>query len=177
MKNVMSAISRTIGVIIIIIIVIMFALKGCIIKSWSHPPENSTYAIYGDDGRIMKLIFLEKTKAIFYYKESFDFEEAVQVDLRGVYGTNYIGGLWHLTGHGTIFGFRIYPNDVRPVSAEMTVEKRYLKGNRDSTFTKTGKTTYPVFLIRDDAINFSDMWLEQEEPDIDFINEILNKLK
>ena len=59
------------------------------------------------------------------------------------------------------------------MSAEMTVEKRYLKGNGDSTFTKTGKTTYPVLLIRDDAINFSDMWLEQEEPDIDISNEIL----
>ena len=176
MKNVMSAIPRIIGVVVIIIVII-FAFKGCIIESWSHPPENSTYAIYGDDGRIMKLIFLEKTKAIFYYKESIDFEEAVQVDLRGVYGTNYIGGLWRLTSPGTIFGFRIYPEDVRPVSAEMTVEKRYLKGNGDSTFTKTGKTTYPVLLIRDDAINFSDMWLEQEEPDIDFINENLNKLK
>jgi hypothetical protein len=70
MKNVMSAISRTIGVIIIIIIVIMFALKGCIIKSWSHPPENSTYAIYGYDGRIIKLIFLEKQKRYFITKRA-----------------------------------------------------------------------------------------------------------
>lgn len=175
-KNVVAVISKIIGFIIIIIIVI-FAFKGCIVTAWSQPSENSTYAIYGDDGRIMKLIFLEKTKAIFYYKESYEFEEAVQVDLRGEYGTNYIGGLWHLEGPNTILRFRIYPKGVRPVSAEMTVEKRYINCDEESSFAKTGKTTYPVFLIRDDAINFSDMWLKKEESNIDFIKDILSKLE
>lgn len=69
MKNVMSAIPRIIGVVVIIIVII-FAFKGCIIESWSHPPENSTYAIYGDDGRIMKLIFLEKQKRYFITKRA-----------------------------------------------------------------------------------------------------------
>ena len=97
------------------------------------------------------MIFLPKHETILLYTEQKgDFIEAALTQMHGTYGTHYFWRLWSVEGPGVgggLFGYRLYPDDARPVVMETTVLKKFVHGSSKSTLRTEGDRTHPVILF------------------------------
>ncbi len=177
MEKLKTIINFFIGIIVIGVFAFIF-FKGSILTIWMTPDNPVTYAIYGEDGRILKMVTLPDNEAIWYFSnsESND-EEYALVKMLGSYGTHYFWRIWNISGSGVSLGYRIYPEDVQPVRMESHILNKYKKGTGDSSFPKIDNTTHSTFLFKEDAVKFEGMWLEKEDSDEEFINHALNLTK
>ena len=46
---------------------LLFGLKGCVVSIWSSPKSPEIYAIEGQDGRAMSMIFLAKNETMIWH--------------------------------------------------------------------------------------------------------------
>lgn len=176
----MKSTASTIGISIIILAILFFGLKGCVIKVWKSPETPETYAIHGSDGRSLAMIFLPKNETIILYtKDKVEFIEAALTKMRGTYGIHYFWRLWRIEGPGIgggFWGFRIYPDGAKPVVMETTVLKKFVHGASEQTLRSEGDRTHPIILFSENAVRFEDMWLEKETTNPEFVQSILRKL-
>jgi len=160
----------------IILVVMFFVIKTLIVTVWLSDSAPTTYAVYGEDGRIIKLIFLEKNNTLIWYNDpNIEFNEVILTHMRGSYATHYFWKLWYIDEPGISFGWRIYPEGVIPVSMEIEVLKKYSSGMGESTFPKMGEKFDSIILFKDNAIEFENMKLEKERTDPIFVQDLLLK--
>ena len=161
--------------------VLFFGLKSCVITVWSAPTKAETYSVHGDDGRSFVMIFLPTNETIFLYSEERPrFIEASLTKMRGSYGTHFFGRLWSVPGQGSIgsiFSYRIYPENARPVVMESTVLKKFVRGSGKQALSSEGDRTHSVILFTDSAIRFQDMWLTKVPTNDKFVHDLLLQLK
>lgn len=177
MKNITSMI----GTSLVLLVILFFGLKGCVITVWESSETPTTYAIHDPNGRSLVMIFLPKNETIMLYTEDKpEFVEAVLTKMRGTYGTHYFWRLWKVddpvTGGG-LLGYRIYPDNVKPVVMETTVLKKFTHGSAIPTLRNEGDRTHPVILFSTNAIRFEDMWLEKEPTNPELVRALMGKLK
>jgi hypothetical protein len=164
-------------IVVIILVVIFFGLKGFLVTVWLSNASPTTYAVYGEDSRIMKIIFLEKNNTVIWYNDpNTEFNEIILTHMRGTYGTHYFWRFWHIDGPGISFGYRMYPDGVKPVVMEMEVIQKFIFGKRESTFPKIGEKTYSVILFQDSTLEFQEMYFKKEPTSTLFLQELLSKL-
>jgi len=177
----MKGIASRIGTALVILAILFFGLKGCVVTVWKSSDTPTTYAIHGSDGRSLAMIFLPKNETIMLYTEDKpEFMEAALTKMRGTYGTHYFWRLWSVEGPGTgggLFGYRIYPDGSEPVVMETTVLKKFIHGSSKPTLRSEGDRTHPVILFSENAVRFEDMWLEKEPTNPELIRALMNKLK
>jgi hypothetical protein len=177
----MKGIASKIGAGFIILVILFFGLKGCVVTVWKPPDTPTTYAIHGYDGRSLAMIFLPKNKTILLYtEEKAEFMEAALADMRGTYGTHYFWRLWSIEGPGTgagLLGYRIYPEGAQPVVMETTVLKKFIHGTSKPTLRSEGDRIHPVILFSENAVRFEGMWLEKEPTNPELVRALLSKLK
>ena len=177
----MSNITSKIGTSLVILLILFFGLKSCVMTVWISPEQPTTYAIHGSDGRSLAMIFLPENETIFLYtEEKADFIEASLTKMRGTYGTHYFWRLWSVNGPGVgggLFGYRVYPEDAKPVVMETTVLKKFIHGSSTPTLKNEGDITHPIILFTTNSIRFGDMWLEVEPTNPDLVKSLLIKLK
>jgi hypothetical protein len=177
----MKSIASRIGTAAVVLLVLFFGLKGCVVTVWTAPIEPTTYAVHGSDGRSLSMIFLPKHETILLYtEEKGGFIEAALTQMRGTYGTHYFWRLWSVEGPdvgGGLFGYRLYPDDARPVVMETTVMKKFIHGSSKPTLRTEGDRTHPVILFTQNAVQFEGMWLENEPTDPELIQNLLHQLK
>ena len=170
-----------IGFGLFIIIFLFFGLKGCVVTIWKSPSEPTTYAVHGEDGRSLAMLFMPKNETyIIYTEKNTGFIEVALTKMRGSFGTHYFGRLWSLDGPGTgdgLFGYRIYPEGAEPVVMETTVKNKFTHGNGDPTLRSIGDRTHPVILFKETAVRFEDMWLEKEPTNLEFLTMLNQRLK
>jgi hypothetical protein len=177
----MKGITSKIGTGLVILAILFFGLRGCVVTVWTSPATPTTYAIHGSDGRSLAMIFLPKNETILLYTEAkAEFMEAALTKMRGTYGTHYFWRLWSIEGPGTaggLLGYRIYPEGAEPVVMETTVLKKFIHGTSKPTLRSEGDRTHPVILFSQNAIRFADMWLEKEPTNPELVQALLSKLK
>jgi hypothetical protein len=177
----MNNIASKIGALIVILLILFFGLKSCVMTVWKSPEQPMTYAIHGSDGRSLAMILLPENETIFLYtEEKADFIEASLTKMRGTYGTHYFWRLWNVGGPEAgsgLFGYRIYPEGVEPVVMETTVLKKFIHGTSTPTLRNEGDITHPIILFTAKALRFGDMWLEEEPTNPDLVKSLLVKLK
>jgi hypothetical protein len=177
----MKGIASRIGTTLVILAILFFGLKGCVITVWKSPDTPTTYAIHSSDGRSLAMIFLPKNETIMLYTEDkAEFMEAALTKMRGTYGTHYFWRLWNVDEPGTgggLFGYRIYPDGAQPVVMETTVLKKFIHGSSIPTLSGEGDRTHPVILFSSTAIRFEDMWLEKEPTNPELVRVLMSKLK
>jgi hypothetical protein len=177
----MKHIASKIGTAAIVLFILFFGLKGCVVTIWKAPTEPTTYAVHGSDGRSLAAIFLPKNETVLLYtEEKTGFIEAALKRMRGTYGTHYFWRLWSIEGPGVtggLFGYRIYPDDARPVVMETTVMKKFIHGSSKPTLRSEGDRTHPVILFSKNAVRFEDMWLAKEPTDPQLVQNLLRNLK
>lgn len=159
MKNIISTI---IGVFLVCLF-LFFGLKGCLIVAWESQKDPTAYSVRGVDGREMTIVFLpEHETMIWYVDPNSKHVEGVLTKMRGTYGTHYVGPLWRIDGPhaGGLFGFRLLSTGQEPIHMEIIVLDKYIEGRGESSFLKTGETSYTVILKEKNKINFQNMWLE-----------------
>lgn len=173
--------ARKIGTGLVILTVLFFGLKACVVTVWKSPDTPTTYAIHGSDGRSLTMIFLPKNETILLYMAAeAGFKEAALVKMRGTYGTHYFWRLWSIDGPGTgggLLGYRLYPEGAEPVVMETTVLKKFVRGTSESTLRNEGDRTHPVILFSKDAVRFEGMWLEKEPTKPELVQALLSKLE
>lgn len=176
MKNTASKIATA----TIILFILFFGLKSCVITIWKAPTEPTTYAVHDSDGRSLAAIFLPKHETILLYTEAkTGFIEAALTQMRGTYGTHYFWRLWSIEGpsvSGGLFGYRIYPAGARPVVMETTVIKKFIHGSSKPTLSGEGDRMHPVILFSENAVRFEDMWLAREPTDLQLVQNLLRNL-
>ena len=176
----MSNFASKIGTSLVIVLILFFGLKSCILTVWESPKQPTTYAIHGSDGRSLAMIFLPKNETIFLYaEEKTDFIETSLTKMRGTYGTHYFWRLWKIDESGVggnLFGFRIYPEESKPVIMETTVLKKFIHGSSTPTLGNEGEITNPTILFNTNAVRFGDMWLEEEPTNPNLVKSLLIKL-
>lgn len=177
----LKSLASKVGVGIVVLTVLLFGLKGCVVTLWNSPDVPSTYAIHGQDGRSLAMIFMPENETyIVYSSQRPEFFEAVLTRMRGTYGTHYFWRLWGLDGPGTgggLLGFRIYPEGVKPVVMETTILQKTFHGEGDPTLGRKGDRTHPVLLFTDDAVRFEGMWLEKESTSMELLSFLEKSLK
>lgn len=177
----MSNIASKIGTSLVILLILFFGLKSCVMTVWKSPENPTTYAIHGSDGRSLAMIFLPENETIFLYtEEKTDFIETSLTKMRGTYGTHYFWRFWSIDGPGVgggLFGYRIYPEGAKPVVMETTVIKKFIHGSSAPTLRNEGDITHPIILFTASAVRFGDMWLEEEPTNTDLVKSLLIKLK
>lgn len=177
----MKGVASKIGTTLIILVILFFGLKGCVVTIWKSPETPTTYAIHGSDDRSFAMIFLPKNETILLYTEDkAEFMEATLTKMRGTYGTHYFWRLWSVEGPGTgggLLGYRIYPDGAEPVVMETTVLKKFIHGTSKPTLKNEGDRTHPLILFSDNAVRFEDMWLEKEPTSPELLQALLKKLK
>jgi len=154
--------------LLLMLIIGLFGLKGCFITVWMSPKSIETYAITGEDGRSMHIVFLPQNEAAILYEDPTNgCLEVARTAMRGEYGTHYIGPIWHLNGPGYWFGLRWYTKG-EPVTMDIKVLKKYQIGPGDSSFPREGKSSISTIIFADDEIRFDKMWLRRvvNNPDI-----------
>ena len=147
---------------LIILAVLFFGLKGCVVTIWSSPKSPEIYSVLGTDGRSMSVTFLQSRTMICTLNPSKDHFEGVLTEMKGsmehisfcAYGT--------LTDRVLSFGYRIYPSDAEPVTMEITILERIWKAVVIQPFQTKGTRTYDVMLFSKDAVRFHDMWLKRD---------------
>ena len=166
-----------IGIGIVAALIIFMGMKGCVVTVWTSGPSLNSYALYGDDGRAFGLEFLPKNETIIWYIDpAEDSLEATLVRMRGAVGTHYFWRFWKIDGPGVMFGYRMYPADVRPVYMEIEVLERYMRGNGNPTLPDKGDRTREVLLFGDDRVKFEGMWLRRSEPNREMAGALLRQL-
>lgn len=177
----MKGIASRIGTALVILAILFFGLKGCVVTIWKSSDTPTTYAIHGSDGRSLTMIFLPENETIMLYTEDkAEFMEAALTKMRGTYGTHYFWRLWSVEGPGTrgdLFGYRIYPYGAEPVVMETTVLKKFIHGSSKPTLRSEGDRTHPVILFSQNAVRFEDMWLEKEPTNPELVRALIGKLK
>ena len=177
----MSNITSKIGTSLVILLILFFGLKSCVMTVWKSPEQPTTYAIHGSDGRSLAMILLPENETIFLYtEEKAGFIEASLTKMRGTYGTHYFWRLWSVDGPGVgdgLFGYRVYPENAKPVVMETVVLKKFIHGSSTPTLKNEGDITHPIILFTTSAIRFGDMWLEEEPTNPDLVKSLLIKLK
>jgi hypothetical protein len=177
----MRGIASKIGTGLVVLAILLFGLKGCIVEAWTSPATPVTYAIHGSDGRSLAMIFLPKNETILLYtEEKTAFMEAALTEMRGTYGTHYFWRVWRIEGPGIgggLFGYRIYPEGAEPVVMETTVLKKFIQGTSKPTLRGEGNRTYSVILFSENAVRFEDMWLQKEPTNMELVQALLSKLK
>lgn len=177
----MKGIASRIGTALIISAMLFFSLKSCVVTVWKSPDSPTTYSIYGPDGRSLAMIFLPKNETIILYTENeSEFMEGALTKMRGVYGTHYLWRLWKVEGPGTgegLFGYRIYPDGAEPVAMEISILKKFIHGSSESAMGDEGDRTHEVILFTNNAVRFSDMWLEKESTDPELVQALMSMLK
>jgi len=177
----MKGIASRIGTALVILAILFFGLKGCVVTVWKSSDAPTTYAIHGSDGRSLAMIFLPENETIMLYTEDkAEFMEAALTKMRGTYGTHYFWRLWSVEGPGTgggLFGYRIYPEGAEPVVMETTVLKKFIHGSSKPTLRSEGDRTHPVILFSKNAVRFEDMWLEKEPTNPELVRALMGKLK
>ena len=124
------------------------------------------------------MVFMPSRETMIWYNDPGEGSiEGVLTEMRGTYGTHYIGPLWHIEGPDISFGYRWYPGDVEPIHMEIRTKEKYFEGKGESSFPKTGKTTYSVLVIGENRIKFQGMWLEKTMNDQATIDALYAKLK
>jgi len=180
MKNILSKIV-TIFTSLVILAILFFSLKGCVVKVWKSPDKPTTYAIHSSDGRSLTMIFLPKHETILVYtKEKAKFMEVTLTQMRGTYGTHYFWRLWRLEGPGVgggWLGIRIYPDGTEPVVMEITVLQKFIHGSSKPALRNKGDRTHSVILFSENAVRFQDMWLEKEPTNLELVQALMRKLK
>ncbi len=168
---------KNIGMGIFVIAFLYFGLKGFIHNSWTSPNSPTSYAIHGEDNRTLLLVFMPKNEAfLVHMNDSSKFIEAFLLKTYGSYGTHYFWNLWSLDNE-SIFGYRIYPSDAKPVIMDWTVINKFTTGIGASNLQDVEDKTNPIILIKKDAIRFENMWLTKEPTDIEFIKALSFALK
>ncbi len=177
----MKGIASRIGPALVILAILFFGLKGCVVTVWKSSDAPTTYAIHGSDGRSLAMIFLPENETIMLYTEDkAEFMEAALTKMRGTYGTHYFWRLWSVEGPGTgggLFGYRIYPEGAEPVVMETTVLKKFIHGSSKPALRSEGDRTHPVILFSKNAVRFEDMWLEKEPTNPELVRALMGKLK
>jgi hypothetical protein len=169
-------VSKVIGGLMVFIILI-FALKGCVVTVWLSSKNPIIYSVEGADGRTLRMIFLPKNETIIWYHDhNNNYVEGVLTKMKGVYGTHYFWRLWKVEGSYFTLGFRIYPADAEPVNMEITTLERYMKARGDPTFPQKGNTSNQILLFAKDSVRFQDMWLQKEADNPELVESLLNKL-
>lgn len=127
------------------------------------------------------MIFMPKHETILLYtEEKGGFVETALTQMRGTYGTHYFWRLWSVEGPGVsggLFGYRLYPDNARPVVMEITVLSKFVHGSSNPTLGTVGDRTHPVILFTQDAVQFEGMWLENEPTDPALVQNLLRQLK
>lgn len=168
--------SRIIGVSIFLV-VLGFGLKGCIITVWKPPSELVSYAIAGADKREMHIVFLPTKETMIWYRDPGNqLTEGALIKMRGVYGTHYFGPVWHIDAPNVFLGYRVY-SEGEPVSMEIEVLQKYMKGRGSSSFPKVGDKSYSIILFAQDKVRFSDMWLYKQEMNPEVADRLLALLE
>jgi len=170
-----------VGIAAFVVVIVFFGLKGCIVTVWSPPPEPTTYAIHGKDGRNLAMVFLPEHETIFLYaEEKTGFIEASLTEMRGSYGTHYFWRLWSVATPGLTSGpftLRLYPAGSEPVVMETTVVRKFIQGTSKPNLPEEGKRTYPVILFSENALQFEGMLLAKEPTDARALQDLLRTLK
>lgn len=163
------------GFAIVLLAVLLFGVKSCIVVAWVPPQLPVTYAIHGMDGRILKVTFLSKHKAIFVSAtREHDAQEAILAEVWGDYGTHYFGRLWNIRpisappelSIAALWPYRVYPAGVRPVLMRINVQDKVVRGGTSLSLPNIGEEARSLFLFADDALFFQGMWLAKEETDL-----------
>jgi len=175
MKKITGVASK-VGVGLVVIIFIIFGLKGCVVTVWKAPSQATTYSITGDDGRSLYMIFMPEHKTyIAYIDEQRKSVEVSLTKMLGTYGTHYFWRLWSLEGPGQaegLFGLRIYPKGAKPVVMETTVLDKYIQGDGTQVLPKKGDRTHPVLLFSENSVRFEGMWLIKESTSTELLSEL-----
>jgi hypothetical protein len=155
----------------------VFGLKGCIVTVWRSPAEPTTYGIRGVDGRSLYMVLMPENETLIWYRDpSMPSEEIVLAKMRGEHATHYLGSLWHVEAPRFVFGYRLYPADSEPIVMETEYLKKSWDGQGKECLQRAGRTTRSVFLFRDDAVQFADMWLRKEPTDEALVEGLLAKV-
>ena len=177
----MKSVASIIGTALVILAILLFGLKGCVVTIWKSSNTPTTYAIHGSDGRSLAMIFLPKNETIMLYTEDkAEFMEAALTKMRGTYGTHYFWRVWSVEDPDTVgglFGYRIYPDGAEPVVMETTVLEKFIHGSSKPTLRSEGDRTHPVILFSENAVRFEDMWLEKEPTNPELVRALIGKLK
>lgn len=148
------------GAILFLCLCLLLFIKGMFHSIWHTPDTVTTYSVDGVDGRSMTLLMLPGNLAYFVYTEPNPmFLEAIQVRLRGHYGTNYFGNIWNIDRSSTQspLGIRVYSDGVVPVILEADILGKYLNGNGNSSFPEKGEQMNPTLLISPSMVEFQGM--------------------
>jgi len=175
MKNIL----KTVGIILMVLIFIFIGIKSFVYYGFTTSDTIETYETTG--GSHMLFIFLPDNDAIIYFNDVVNNkEEYVLAHITGEHGTHYFKNIWSVNSSvksvPSIFNFRIYPKNVRPVSLEIKIEKKYINGSGDIVFPKIGDTTNKNMLFTDESIKFNGMWMNKIDTDQNFVNLLLEKL-
>ena len=176
MKNLVS---KVVGVTLVCLF-IFFGFKSCIFTTWESHKSPTTYSISGVDGRELTIIFLPEFETMIWYVDpTRNFVEGVLANIRGSYGTHYLGPIWRVDGPraGGFFGFWWLPEGQEPVHMEIQHLDKYTQGQGESTFGRSGETFYTVILKEKNRIRFQDMWLEMVNSDPTMTAELRAKFK
>ena len=181
MEKIKSILSG-IGIAILVIIGIFVFIKFSTVTLKTSPESPMTYAVYGDDGRSIKIILLPDYEMIMWYEDATEgFNEFTLTEIkRSEYGAHIFWRLWSLGNFedgNALFGLRIYPSDIEPVYMEFETIEKYIEGKGESTYPKIGDTHNTIFLFGDDTIKFEGMLFQKEETNKEFILDLLEKLE
>ena len=178
MLNAKTIISR-VGIVLFVGFFLYMGLKSLVGTIWQPPPQTTTYAVRGADGRSLVFIFLPEHTTFIAYADSENGQvEQLATKMGGSYGTHYFWRVWNVEGPGIgegLFGYRIFPEGAEPVVMETTIFDKYVQGTGDPTLPQKGDRMHPVILFKDRAIRFEGMWLQEEPTDPQFLRRMTNR--
>lgn len=154
-----------------VLFILFIGVKGCVVTIWVSPKSIETYAIEGEDGRSITMVFLPKNETIISYADpTRESLEVVRTKMHGEYGTHYVGPIWELDGPGYQywFGFRWYSKG-EPVVMDIKVLKKYRIGPGDSDFPREGESSASTLLFGDGELRFNGMWLRRIDNDVEVL--------
>lgn len=165
-----------VGAIAIALVVLYFYLKGCFVVLWSPPTTPTTYEIVGD-GLAITMIFLPKNETLIWYEDRHGgTSEILLTKMRGMHGTHYIGPLWKIDGPDIQFGWRLFFDDLEPVSMTIETIEKFQRGNAPS-FAPVGSRVTSVMFFGENGLQFEDMWLEKVRTDPLLTELLLRRVK
>jgi len=81
--------------------------------------------MYSIDGKGRGFVFVfypDSTAITFYTDQTSKVAEASLLKISGQYGTHIVGNVWQISE--SVFGYRIYPDKLSPINAQITVLKK-----------------------------------------------------
>ena len=97
---------KTIAGGLVVLLFLSIGLKGCVVTLWTSPQSVETYAITGEDGRSIHMVFFPGNETVIEYRDPTESSlEVVRVHMRGTYGSHLIGPIWSLDGPGPRYWF------------------------------------------------------------------------